>query len=441
MAGCGEDLPERVAFVATRIAGTDGVSLETRKWAEVLRRLGVECSYVAGELDADLAPAVRIPEAHFAHPRIRAIAEQAFDVEVRTRALTDEIFALARELRDRIGEEVEGLGADWMVIENALTIPMNLPLGVGLVQFLQERAIPTIAHHHDFYWERRRFIVNAVDDILAYAFPPPLVQLRHVVINSVAAERFSRRTGMCPRVIPNVMDFANPPAGPNHFAARFREELGIRGDQLLVLQPTRVVARKGIEHSIELVRHLGVERARLVITHASGDEGDAYARRIRDFADTMGVEPIFADDKIGAVRGTTAEGGARFSVADAYGAADIVAYPSAYEGFGNAFLEAVYYRKPIVCNRYAIYRTDIEPCGFRVILFDGFLTGETVREVERVAGDGGLRDEMVGHNYEIGERHFSYEVLERELVALLRGLGGTKACAVGARAAHPPAGD
>jgi len=32
----------RVGFVSTRLAGTDGVSLETRKWADVAQRLGHE---------------------------------------------------------------------------------------------------------------------------------------------------------------------------------------------------------------------------------------------------------------------------------------------------------------------------------------------------------------------------------------------------------------
>jgi lactate dehydrogenase-like 2-hydroxyacid dehydrogenase len=30
----------RVGFISTRFAGTDGVSLEAAKWAEVLERLG-----------------------------------------------------------------------------------------------------------------------------------------------------------------------------------------------------------------------------------------------------------------------------------------------------------------------------------------------------------------------------------------------------------------
>ena len=37
--------PQRVAFVSTRIAGTDGVSLEIAKWAHVIERMGIEFNF------------------------------------------------------------------------------------------------------------------------------------------------------------------------------------------------------------------------------------------------------------------------------------------------------------------------------------------------------------------------------------------------------------
>ena len=40
-----------VGFVSTRLAGTDGVSLETFKWAKVFASQGLKCFYFAGELD------------------------------------------------------------------------------------------------------------------------------------------------------------------------------------------------------------------------------------------------------------------------------------------------------------------------------------------------------------------------------------------------------
>ena len=406
---------KRVAFVSTRISGTDGVSLEIAKWADVIERMGVECYYITGLSDRPPEQTVLIEEAHFDHPEILDMTRRAFGVEVRSPRLTTDIMQMADKIRDELDQAIRQLDIDVLIAENALTIPMNLPLGVALVNEIQERVIGCVAHHHDFFWERDRFLINAVDDIISLAFPPPLAQVQHVVINSVAGEEFSRRTGLSCRIVPNVMDYANPPEPPDDYSRQFRAEIGLDDDDLLILQPTRVVARKGIEHSIELARRLAPDRAKLVITHASGDEGDAYAKRIREYAELLDVDVIFADKWISDERGTAPDGRKLFTIHDIYPQADLVAYPSTYEGFGNAFLEAVYHKCPIVCNRYAIYRADIEPCGMRPVLFDGFPTDETVDEIHRVLSDTQYREEMVEHNYGVARDFYSYEVLEAEL--------------------------
>ena len=297
---------------------------------------------------------------------------------------------------------------------------MNLPLGIAIEEMLAESLLPCIAHHHDFVWERDRYLVNAVEDYLTAAFPAPRADIHHVVINSLAGREFSRRTGLPYRVVPNVMDFEHPPElQVNSFASDFRQAIGLAKDDILILQPTRVVARKGIEHSIELVRRLDDPRCKLVITHGEDDEGSAYPHRIREYAQLLGVDLIFAADRIGHMRGTRFEGEKTFSIWDAYQEADLVTYPSTYEGFGNAFLESVYYKKPIFCNRYTIFRTDIEPCGFRTITMDGFLTNDVLNEVRRVLQDAPYRQEMVDHNYQVARRYFSFDRVAHELGHLL----------------------
>ncbi|GAH67328.1 unnamed protein product, partial [marine sediment metagenome] len=75
------------------------------------------------------------------------------------------------------------------------------------------------------------------------------------------------------------MDFENSPSFDD-YSSDIRESLGLKADELLILQPTRVVKRKGVEHSIELVSRLGL-KAKLVISYASGDEGYEYEQRVR----------------------------------------------------------------------------------------------------------------------------------------------------------------
>ncbi len=42
---------------------------------------------------------------------------------------------------------------DMLIRENALAIPMRIPLGVVWTELIAERRIPTISHHQDFYLE------------------------------------------------------------------------------------------------------------------------------------------------------------------------------------------------------------------------------------------------------------------------------------------------
>lgn len=409
---------KRICFISTRIAGNDGVSLEIEKWAGVLEHMGHNCCYIAGECDRDDSVSELIAECHFNHPTIMEITKGLFGREIRTPELTRKIHELIWVIKQNLRAALKKLQPDIIILENCVTIPMNIPLGVALVEHVMETGIPCIAHHHDFYWERERYTVNAADDYLHVAFPPPLPQIQHIAINSQAAEEFSRRTGLPCRVIPNVMDFDNPPAEVDDYAENFRRDIGLQEDDILILQPTRVVQRKGIEHAIELLSRLQDPRCKLVIAHASGDEGDEYAERIRSYAELLHAEVIFADRFIGNRRATTDDGHRIYTIDDAYHCADFVTYPSTYEGFGNALLEAVYYKLPVLCNRYAIYQTDIEPLCLDIIVMNGFLTNEVVEQVRRALTNKEWRQAMVEYNYETAARFFSYQRVEDELLAI-----------------------
>jgi glycosyltransferase involved in cell wall biosynthesis len=410
----------RIGFISTRFAGTDGVSLETQKWAQVLTRMGHDCVYFAGEADTPPERTYVVPEAFFGHPLIASLQETAFSQRVRPAALTRCIAVVTGYLKGQLAAFVRRFRLDLLIVENALTIPMHLPLGLALTELIAETGLPVIAHHHDFAWERQRFATNCVEDYLAMAFPPRLPSMQHVVINSAGAQQLSYRTGCSSTLIPNVMDFDRPPPRPDSACRWIRSELRLAPDERLVLQPTRVVQRKQIEHSLELVRLLGVP-ARLVISHASGDEGDAYARRVQAFAAMMGVRVDSIAHMIGDERGSRPDGRPIYSLCDIYSQADLVAYPSSIEGFGNAFLEAIYFRRPLVVNRYPVFEADILPKGFQVIAFEHHLTEAVVAQARRVLAEPELARAMAEHNYHLARTHFSYRALERHLGYLLEG--------------------
>lgn len=414
---------ENIGFISTRIAGTDGVSLEIHKWADVLERSGYNCFYFAGGLDRPEDKSLLVEEAHFEHPVIQEINSDLFGKRDRMRGTSETIQKIKDRLKGALYDFVKRYEVDLIIPENALSIPMNIPLGLAVTEFIAETCIPTICHHHDFAWERPRFLINSCRDYLNMAFPPHLPSIKHVVINSLASEQLSHRRGISNIVIPNVLDFVHEPSPPDDYCSDLRDRVGLKIDDPFILQPTRVVPRKWIERSIEIVRNMNLSHPVLIISHASDDEGDDYYVRIKDYSRNMGVKIVHIDRLVSSQRAVNKMGEKLYTIADVYQSADLVTYPSGYEGFGNAFLEAIYYKKPIVVNRYSIYIADIEPVGFDVIVIDGFVTSKTITQMKMILDDENRLQAMVERNYELAKKYFSYEVLEEKLTHLIRTFG------------------
>ena len=127
----------------------------------------------------------------------------------------------------------------------------------------------------------------------------------------------------------------------------------------------------------------------------------------------------FEAEQVQDFRGTTKNGKKIYTLGDVYPKADLVTYPSSIEGFGNAFLEAVYYKRLILVNNYSIYEVDIKPKGFRTVWFDGYISDGTVKMVHDVLLNPDLAHQWTEENYQLAKRHFSFNVLERRLQSIL----------------------
>lgn len=381
--------------------------------------MGHECFFFAGESTWPEERSLIVAEAHFSHPQIQRVSRDFFGNFVRTPETSREVYLLQQHLKQQLYTFQKRFDLHLLVAENALSIPMNVPLGLALAEFIAETHIPTIAHHHDFTWERTRYTVNAAEDYLDAAFPPTLRTIEHVVINSAAQRQLAHRRGVSSTVVPNVMNFeADPPVAESGLREKVRKCLGIPDGDFLLLQPTRIVPRKRIERSIELVKKLELP-CTLIISHEAGDEGLEYADYLHRLIELFNVRVRFAAARFDVERVTKDGEIAKFGLADAYLAADLVTYPSAVEGFGNAFLEAIYYCRPIVVSAYEIYRLDIAPKGFRVIEFGEFINEALVKQTKEVLLRPELVREQTQHNYQLGRLHFSFTNLEYALKALL----------------------
>ncbi len=418
-------LRKRIAVIHSQLLSVDGVSLEAEKWVKVYRQLGHRVYLIAGKFASEpKLPHLVVPEMDLGHPTIESIKKMAFEApiaEAEADALQELIKSMVNKIKPPIVEFIRKNNINLLSIENVLAIPANIPLGIALSEIIQQLNIPAIMRHHDFFWERSYYIkYNNVPKILGKNFPPKLSRIKHVTISRTAQQDFLRWTGVDSTVVPNAVDFSFLQS-IDRFNRDFRKRFNLRRTDLLFLQPTRILERKRIERSIELVAELNKRfkkrRGVLVVTGPTAPESKDYFEFLVKKARELSVDIIFGSDCIYLFRGRR-EGKKVYSIADAYANADAVCFPSDTEGFGNVVIEAAAFRKPLFVNNYSVLR-EFKAKGFDFVEINQAVNSQAVEKMHTLLSDKRKRSQMAEMNFAIVKKHYSLEALEGQLQALL----------------------
>jgi glycosyltransferase involved in cell wall biosynthesis len=422
----------RIGVIIGRIGDIDGVSLETEKWIHVLQEMGHEIFIVSGRYTAhpvDRHHETLITTLSFFSPECEWEQKRAFFYpDEDPEELLNHLYHTSEVIAIQLFKWVIRNKIEVLLVENASALPCHLSMGMGIKQLVEHTGMWTVCHDHDFYWERgERYATphKEVEDIVNATFPLQIPSVRHAVINSEAKDTLRHRFNIDSSVVPNVMDFNQGYAQEDDYNADMLESIGISNGDITLFQVTRIVERKGIETAIELVEKMEDKRVKLVITGSKADdERFGYFKYLVDLIDEKGLTDrvSFGYRRILPQRGETLRGGKIYSIPDAYAKARGCTYFSLYEGFGNAFVECVLAKRPIFVNNYKpVYWPEIGSKGFEtVMLEDNELTPKAVEEIESIIHDDKRSREIAEHNYALGKKYFSYEVLEEILQELFR---------------------
>ncbi|OGM59732.1 hypothetical protein A3A75_02140 [Candidatus Woesebacteria bacterium RIFCSPLOWO2_01_FULL_39_10] len=407
-----------IVILGYRVAGLDGVSLETVHWKNILERMGHKVTLVAGELDRE---GVLIPDLHFKSAKIAGIHDRVVYGNESYEKIERIVFDIAGTIEGKLRQFFRnGYKPDLLITPNVFSIPMHFPLAIGLARTIEEFSIPTIARHHDFWWERDRYNKSQMFPFFEKWFPPKLEKMTHTVINSLAQKSLFEKTAIEAPVISDTFDFENESQGIlDSYAKHFRNDFGLTENDIVFLQATRIVPRKRIELSIELISKLNIQSAVLVVSGTEGDEQKGYFKKLQSLAKEKNIRCKFIGERVNSQRKIV--GGKRiYNLWDCYLNCDFVTYPTEMEGFGNQFVETMYFEKPIILTPYPVYDADIKPLGFEVIEMGEKITDEVAGKVNELIANESKRKEMVERNFEIAKTNFSYRVVENKINGILR---------------------
>ena len=407
----------RIGIIIGRIGGVDGVALETEKWIDILKKLGHEVFIMSGEFESwnmdykhdYLFPALSFFSADAEWEQRKAFFEPDKDPD----PLLEHVEKLSNMIERVLGQWVKDKKIDVILSENASALPCQLSMGIAIKKLIKNTGMPIVTHDHDFHWERGQRYISAHPEINQYVddnFPLLLPDVKHAVINTFGVETFKKRFNINATLVPNVMDFNRIYGVPTPENKFFLRDIGVKNNEIALLQVTRIVRRKGIETAISLIDKLNDKKLKLVITgNNNDDENKEYYNELIDQIHELNLsrQIIFAAHKVLDHK----------DLSDVYAHGRVCTYFSTYEGFGNAFVEAVLAKKPIFVNNYKpVYMQDIGSKGFETVMTqDSKLTNQKVQQMSDIIYNRKRCREIAEFNFELGKKYFSYDVLEEKL--------------------------
>jgi len=439
----------KIALAHFRTGQTDGVSLEMDKWRLVLEKMGHQVVYISGTPEAE----IQIEELFYKNEKNLKFVDNAYrelkDYE-QEEELQAEIEKEAAKIAAELEAEIRAAGIELLIPNNIFSLGWNLPAATAFKEVIEKLELKTIAHHHDFYWERELYsnpVCSFVEDLLAEYFPPQLEEIEHVVINKIAQKELKKRKGLEAAVVPNVFDFKQPLWKPDQYNQDLRVRLGIKEDDLVVLHATRIAERKAIEVAIEFTarlkeeelegklydgREFSEENKIVFLLPGLTENNQEYVEFLKMQAEKHKVKIIWAGDLFAHQRSNEGEEKI-YSLWDSYVISDLITYTSIKEGWGNQLLEALFAKKPVVVFEYPVFESDIKELNLNLASLgseyqqreDGYIEIEaekfepTLKEAKRYLKDQAYRRQAVEENFNTAAAELSYSRLKELLEKLI----------------------
>lgn len=397
----------KIAMVHFRVYETDGVSLEMDKWKLSLEKLGHEVLFLSGSKpkDGDLY----LEYLDYRSEYNNKIHENAFHGLVDFKS-KEELLLYIEKYKNLIYNGMLSLikenKIDMIVPNNVSSLGFNIPIGMAFAELDKNKDVLVVNHHHDFHWERERYTNPLFEEIQEYLddYFPFNGNAKHCVINRLAQKQLKERKNIDAHVVPNVFDFDRSSWITDEYNEDLRSKLGIKTEDIVFLQATRIVERKAIEIGFQVLEEINKllplyygERlyngivvnsdTKIHFVLAGQNELTREKFTILDNLLQSGTIQIHYISDIVEHSRNTVNGEKHYSLWDIYTMSDFITYTSILEGWGNQLLEGLFAMKPILVYEYPVFKSDIKKTGFDLVTIGNTLRRDRQTKLYNISDD------------------------------------------------------
>ncbi len=435
-----------------RVYETDGVSLEMDKWKIALEKLGHEVVYISGTKTTKESH-IYLDDLYYLCKDNEMFHQNCFDklVDFKDEA---ELLLNMDEKANKIERKLHSIilenNIDVLVPNNVSSLGFNIPVGVAIGRLNEKEICKFMYHHHDFYFERKRYsnpLFGSIDELLKQYFPFKGKAV-HCCINNIAASNLYDKKGIKAFVVPNVFDFDQPLWVKDDYNRGLRKQLGIAETDIVFLQATRIVERKAIEYAADIVDAFTKQLPKLMgkrlynnheitsetkvhfVLAGLNELSDDKFNILDKYISNRNYNLHYINDIV-----THSREDETYSLWDIYTMCDIITYPSILEGWGNQLLEGLFAKKPLIVYEYPVFNSDISNYNFDLITFFEELNyddttdllqlsqskiSDVTIEINNVLTNSFIYNKVVVGNFSVCKNHLSYSSLQSILSNLIK---------------------
>jgi len=244
-------------------------------------------------------------------------------------------------------------------------IGRNLVLTRELVRACEERGVPLVAHHHDWWFDNRwrrwpemkRSGFPTLASVAKTIFPST-PGIRHVTINQSDVAQLQLHLGPRATWLPNLTERVAPPTDERLRETRawLQRQLS-DSDTAVWILPCRLLRRKNVAEALLLTRWLRPEAWLVTTGGVSSADEKAYADKLAAAAHRHHWRL-----RLGVLAGDEAR---KPSMSEVLAASEAVMLTSIQEGFGLPYLEAAASQRPLIARAIPNIAPDLAQFGFR----------------------------------------------------------------------------
>lgn len=336
---------------------------------------------------------------------------------------------LSESLAWRIIKLWESLNIRYVFVENG-TLPENIIYTKALYQAIeiygknQGLGNFVIWRDHDLMWNSEKTVMKYGPEPYPHAVKPVRSPyITYVTLNEDLKNRLEQWCDHQVKVVvrKNTYDFDRQGAKVN-----IRNGLGIRESDVVIARTTRIIPQKRHDRDIWLIHRLsllfarnGGDRNVYLVVAGDPHEHSAYFSELNELARKLQVTHLVKF--IGSLSHACMPSEENpITIEDLYDSCDLVSFLTSwgYDSYGNPVGEAISSQRCYITTRYEYYHEVYGQYGFKAPVMDisqacdGLPDDRFVEEVYQLLNNKKLATEVVRHNFEIGRRVLSNNVVD-----------------------------